>query len=225
MAETKNSEHLRSNGPFITIDDFITEFDTIEPTARYNLLTFPQDKYAKLLARQHVETSILQLPSLEIVIAKGLSGTEAAFTREELLQLNPQLKVHTHPTRLPSPGNLKILLANAGISEEDADIEGLSHLALLIPSPEDFTLGSVGAERNEIWTEYGKTTYQPYRTDSENLIHLSRKTIANLYRSKLFLSVLADKSLDMQTKIDKLNQPLKAMDISFQVTPWEKDEE
>ena len=46
----------------------------------------------------------------------------------------------------------------------------------------------------------GKTTYQPYRTDSENLIHLSRKTIANLYRSK-------------------------PMDISFQFTPWEKDEE
>lgn len=205
----------------ITVEDFIAQFDTLEAGRLYKLPEWPTDEDAQLLSRLKIEVSVMQLPNDDVVISKGNSKRETAMTRGELLAFKPVKKAHTHPVQPISQNALKRFADRAGIRFEDIDQEIVAKMGIILPSPDDLTLGSVGAEVYEIWSEYGKTVYQPYANGDQDIPGFSFQITSNLYSGSSFTRILLNSELGVEEKIDEMNALLGALGLAFTFEAWE----
>jgi hypothetical protein len=205
-----------------SVDRFITDFGNIEAGRRFRIPAIPVVKQAKMLTTLPSEITVLQLPTDETRIVKGLGRAKTALTRGELLQLKPKIKIHTHPLQEPNPDKLSALLARAELDPAKVDSRAFGRIARIMPSPEDFTLGGTGAERDEIWTEMGRTRFRTYSAQNETSLMMALQIAGGVFSSKEYIATLADESLSIQEKIAKLNAKLGVLGVSFDFTSWEE---
>lgn len=222
--ESNNSviEDLKEIRPQITVEEFITQFEDLESGKLYRLPNYPSNKEAQHISKLKIETSILELSDGEVLIAKGRGKTQTALTRGELVVLKLRKKIHTHPVQPVNPKGLKKLTDKVEIRFEDINQEIVAKMGNIIPSPVDLTIGSVGASTYEIWSEYGKTTYQTYSNENEDMLELARQMAENLYSGKEFMTILVNKDLTIEEKVKKMNLLLEVLGLAFEFQPWEK---
>lgn len=221
VAKPSSEENFNLTRQPITVDEFIAQFENIESGKLYNLPYYPTDEQAQALAKLKIEITVMELTDGEVLIVKGNNKAQTSLTRGVLLELKPVRKAHTHPIQQANPDGIKRLAEKAGINYEDIDQNLVARIGIIMPSPDDLVLGSVGANSYEIWNEWGKTTYQTYQADDDAFISFGYQMVGNAYTSKPFLSAILDKNIPIEDKIPKMNEVLRALGISFEFKPWE----
>lgn len=215
-----NDENFAGGRTPLTVEAFVEQFEQLEAGKLYLLPFYPTDEQAQQLAKLKTEVSVLELSNGEVLLSKGKGKTGTAHTREELLALKLQRKAHTHPVQPVNLNGLRKLAERVGVPFESIDVESVGKMGIILPSPDDLVLGSVGARVNEIWNEYGKTTYTTYSLESEEMLGLALQMTANLFSGREFLSVLVNKELSIQEKITRMNEVLRSLGLSFAFEPW-----